>query len=147
MTPESTLATPPRTLLLVDNERGILSALQRLLHNDGYEILTAESALAGLELMRAHKVGVVISDGLMSGLNGAQFLREVRGRFPNTARIMLTGFTSPEVVHDAIKTCGLFRFLSKPWDNEQLRETIREAFLHHESLTDPAHVEVAYHHG
>jgi DNA-binding NtrC family response regulator len=143
MAPETTFASPPRTLLIVDNERGILSALQRLLRNDGYEIITAESGLAGLELMRIHDVGVVVSDGLMSGLNGAQFLREVRARFPNTVRIMLTGFTSPEVVHDALKTCSLFRFLSKPWDNEQLRETIREGFLHHEALVR----EVAYHHG
>jgi DNA-binding NtrC family response regulator len=147
MTPETTLAGPPRTLLLVDNERGILSALHRLLRNEGYEILTAESALAGLEQMRAHKVGVVISDGLMYGMNGAQFLLEVRARFPDTVRIMLTGFTSPQVVHDAIRTCGLFRFLSKPWDNDQLRETIREAFLQYESKAEPARGEVAYHHG
>ena len=145
MTPETTLASPPRTLLLVDNERGVLSALQRLLRNDGYEILTAGSGLAGLELMRAHEVGVVVSDGLMSGLNGAQFLREVRARFPNTVRIMLTGFTSPEVVHDALKTCGLFRFLSKPWDNEQLRETLREAFLQYELSVERGGRQVATH--
>ena len=143
MAPETTFASPRRILLLVDNERGVLSALQRLLHNDGYQILTAESALAGLELLRAHDVGVVVSDGLMPGLNGAQFLLEVRARFPNISRIMLTGFTSPEVVHDAIKTCGLFRFLPKPWDNEQLRDTIRDGFRHHESLVQ----EAAYHHG
>jgi DNA-binding NtrC family response regulator len=128
----TTLERPSRTLLLVDNERGVLSALQRLLRNEGYEILAAESALAGLELLRKHAVGVVVSDGLMYGMNGAQFLLEVRARFPNTVRIMLTGFTSPEVVHDAIRTCGLFSFLAKPWDNEQLRDTIRDAFRQYE---------------
>lgn len=145
MAPETTFASPPRTLLLVDNERGVLSAVQRLLRNDGYQILTAESALAGLELLREHEVGVVVSDGLMSGLNGAQFLREVRARFPNIVRIMLTGFTSPDVVHDAIKTCGLYRFLSKPWDNEQLRETIRDAFLQYELSAERAGRQMAEH--
>jgi response regulator RpfG family c-di-GMP phosphodiesterase len=135
--------TPQRTLLLVDNERGVLSALQRLLRKEGYRILTAESGLAGLELLASHDVGVVVSDGLMAGMDGAEFLLETQARHPRTVRILLTGFTDPEVVHAAIKTCGLFRFLPKPWDDDLLRGAIRDAFRQHESLVR----EVAYHHG
>lgn len=134
--------SPQRTLLLVDNERGVLSALQRLLRKEGYRILTAESGLAGLELLASHDVGVVVSDGLMAGMDGAEFLLEVKARHPQTVRILLTGFTDPAVVHAAITTCGLFRFLPKPWDDDQLREAIRAAFQRHELLVR----EVAYHH-
>lgn len=126
-------AAPVRTLLLVDDERSILASLKRLLRNEGYTILTAEHGLAGLEVMATHDVGVVVSDGLMQGLTGAEFLLEVKARFPQTVRLLLTGFTNPEVVHDAIKTCQLFRFLPKPWDDEELRQALRAAFRQHEA--------------
>jgi DNA-binding NtrC family response regulator len=126
-------AVPLRTLLLVDDERSILASLKRLLRNEGYTILTAESGLAGLEVMAAHEVGVVVCDGLMHGLTGAEFLVEVKARFPQTVRILLTGFTDPDVVHEAIKTCQLFKFLPKPWDDKELRQALRDAFRQYES--------------
>lgn len=130
-----TAAAPLRTLLLVDDERSILSSLKRLLRNEGYTILTAEHGFAGLEQMASHEVGVVICDGLMVGMTGAEFLFEVKARYPQTVRILLTGFTDPEVTHEAIKTCQLFKFLPKPWDDEELRQTLRAAFRQHESLS------------
>ncbi|MBI5784349.1 MAG: response regulator [Rhodocyclales bacterium] len=126
-------ALPTRTLLLVDDEPSILASLRRLLRNEGYCILTAENGLAGLEQMATHEVGVVVCDGLMQGLTGAEFLQEVKVRFPLAVRILLTGFTDPDVVHDAIKTCQLFRFLPKPWDDDELRQTLRAAFRLYES--------------
>lgn len=126
-------ALPVRTLLLVDDEPSILASLRRLLRNEGYQILTAENGLAGLEQMATHEVGVVVCDGLMQGLTGAEFLQEVKVRFPLTVRILLTGFTDPDVVHDAIKTCQLFKFLPKPWDDDELRQTLRAAFRLYES--------------
>jgi response regulator RpfG family c-di-GMP phosphodiesterase len=127
------VAVPRRTLLLVDDERSILSSLMRLLRNEGYEILTADNGLAGLELLASHEVGVVVCDALMQGMSGAEFLREVRVRFPGTVRILLTGFTDPDVVHEAITTCQLFRFLPKPWDEEELRQALLAAFRQYEA--------------
>jgi response regulator RpfG family c-di-GMP phosphodiesterase len=132
MTLDTVTTLPPRTLLLVDDETSILASLKRLLRNEGYSILTAENGLAGLEQMASHEVGVVVCDGLMIGMTGAEFLQEVKARFPQTVRILLTGFTDPEVVHEAIKTCQLFKFLPKPWDDEELRQAIRDAFRQHE---------------
>ena len=126
---------PARTLLLVDDERSILSSVKRLLRNEGYEILTAEDGLSGLDRMaNAHDVGVVICDGLMLGMTGAEFLCEVKDRYPDTVRILLTGFTDPEVTNEAMRTCDLFKLLSKPWDDTELLQTVRAAFRHHESL-------------
>jgi DNA-binding NtrC family response regulator len=132
MTLDMVTALPTRTLLLVDDESSILSSLRRLLRNEGYNILTAESGLAGLEIMSGHEIGVVVCDGLMIGMTGAEFLQEVRARFPQTVRILLTGFTDPDVVHEAIKTCQLFKFLPKPWDDQELRQAIRDAFRQYE---------------
>lgn len=130
---DMTAGAPVRTLLLVDDEPSILSSLQRLLRKEGYRILTAVNGLAALEIMASQEVGVVVSDGLMEGMTGAEFLHEVKIRFPRTARILLTGFTDPEVVMAAIKNCQLFKFLPKPWDDEELRETLRTAFEFHEA--------------
>jgi DNA-binding NtrC family response regulator len=133
MTLDTVTALPTRTLLLVDDERSILASLKRLLRNEGYNILTAENGLAGLEQLATHDVGVVVSDGLMQGLTGAEFLQEVRVRYPKAVRILLTGFTDPDVVHDAIKTCQLFKFLPKPWDDQELKQALQAAFRLHES--------------
>jgi DNA-binding NtrC family response regulator len=132
MTLDTVTAHPQRTLLLVDDETSILASLKRLLRNEGYTILTAENGLAGLELLASNEVGVVVCDGLMIGMTGAEFLQEAKVRYPQVVRILLTGFTDPEVVHEAIKTCQLFKFLPKPWDDQELRQAIRDAFRQHE---------------
>lgn len=126
-------AAPARTLLLVDDEPSILSSLQRLLRKEGYRILTASNGLAALEILAGHEVGVVVSDGLMEGMTGAEFLHEVKIRHPRTVRVLLTGFTDPEVVMAAIKNCQLYKFLPKPWDDDELRQALRGAFDLHES--------------
>lgn len=127
-------AAPARTLLLVDDEPSILSSLQRLLRKEGYRILTATNGLAALEILAGQEVGVVVSDGLMEGMTGAELLHEVKIRFPRTVRVLLTGFTDPEVVMAAIKNCQLFKFLPKPWDDDELRQTLQAAFEHRESM-------------
>lgn len=126
-------AAPARTLLLVDDEPSILSSLQRLLRKDGFRILTAQNGLAALEILADQEVGVVVSDGLMEGMTGAEFLHEVKIRFPRTVRILLTGFTDPEVVMAAIKNCQLYKFLPKPWDDDEVRQTLKAAFEFFES--------------
>jgi DNA-binding NtrC family response regulator len=137
-----------RTLLLVDDERSILSSLKRLLRNEGYDIVTAENGLAALEQLAARDVGVVVSDGLMQGMTGAELLQEAKVRHPRTVRILLTGFTDPEVVHEAIKHCALFKFLPKPWDDDELRRAIRDAFRHYEAAMGASRRETAaYHEG
>src|SRR5574343_1071311 len=90
--PEDTL--PETTVLLVDDEPAILSALRRLLRPDGYNILTAESGREGLELLSEYPVDLVISDMRMPEMNGAQFLEKVRHDYPGTVRIRSEEHTS-----------------------------------------------------
>ncbi|MET0981914.1 MAG: EAL domain-containing protein [Telluria sp.] len=121
---------PRPTLLLVDDEASILSSLRRLLRNDGYRILTAASGAEGLEVLAGHTVDVIVSDQRMPGMTGVEFLRSVRQLYPDTVRIVLSGFTELQTVTDAVNAGAIYKFLTKPWDDTQLRTHIREAFSH-----------------
>ena len=124
-----------RTLLIVDDEPSILNALTRLLRREGYEILTANSPLKALELLASHNVQVVVSDHRMPELSGIEFLSRVRKLYPDTVRIILTGFTDFDSVADSINRGAVYKFLTKPWDDDHLREAIREAFRLHAQRT------------
>jgi diguanylate cyclase (GGDEF)-like protein/PAS domain S-box-containing protein len=126
---------PSRTLLLVDDEPGILSSLKRLFRREGYRILTAESGMKGLELLASNAVGVVISDARMPEMNGGEFLGRVREMYPNVLRMMLSGYTDLKAVTTAVNRGELFSFLTKPWDDAELIEAVRDAFRHYERRT------------
>lgn len=123
---------PSRTLLLVDDEANILSALKRLLRRDGYDILTAMSAEQGLEMLASHRVDVIISDQRMPGMSGVEFLRRVKTLHPKTVRLVLSGYTDLQAVTDAINEGAIYKFLTKPWDDDILRANIKEAFRNKE---------------
>ncbi len=127
-----------RTLLLVDDEENIASALVRLLRRDGYNILRANSGKAGLELLAQHEVGVIISDQRMPEMTGAEFLSKVKELYPDTVRIMLSGYTDLNSVTDAINRGAIYKFLTKPWEDDLLRENVEEAFKHHEMKLENA---------
>jgi diguanylate cyclase (GGDEF)-like protein len=122
-----------RTLLLVDDEANILAALKRLFRREGYTVLTAEDGMAGLEVLARQRVDVVISDGRMPGMSGAEFLGKVRQLHPDTVRIVLSGYTDLNAVTNAVNRGELFRFLLKPWNDAELVDTVREAFRYSEA--------------
>jgi len=121
-----------RNLLLVDDEENILRALVRLLRRDGYRILTANSGQEGLMLLAEHEVGVIISDQRMPEMSGVEFLGEVKERYPDTVRIVLSGYTDLNSVTDAINQGAIYKFLTKPWDDELLRKNVQKAFQYYE---------------
>lgn len=115
------------TLLLVDDEASILSSLRRLLRPTGYTIHMAESGAAGLDILEREPVDLVVSDMRMPEMNGAQFLEQVRKRWPDTMRILLTGYADVGSTIEAINRGEIYRYISKPWDDNQLVLTIRDA--------------------
>lgn len=119
---------PHRRLLLVDDEENILSALKRLLRTEGYEILTANGGEAGLEILAQNKVDVIVSDQRMPGMAGTEFLRRAKELHPDTIRMVLSGYAELEVITSAINDGAIYKFLSKPWEAEQLCAHIAEAF-------------------
>ena len=121
------LQTTP-TLLLVDDEVNIQHALVRTLRNEGYRILTAANASAAMKLLGQHEVQVILSDQRMPGLTGTELLGNVKAMYPNTMRILLSGFSDAAAVTDAINHGAIYNFLTKPWDEENIRLQLREAF-------------------
>ncbi|MES2740282.1 MAG: EAL domain-containing protein [Pseudomonadota bacterium] len=128
--PEHLLRLPKqqRTLLLVDDEQNIVSAVKRLLRREDYHILTANSGQEGLDLLTRHKVDVIVSDQRMPGMIGADFLRKAKQLYPDTIRIMLSGYTELQSVTDAVNEGAIYKFLTKPWEDELLRGHIADAF-------------------
>jgi CheY-like chemotaxis protein len=114
--------------LLVDDEANVISALRRLLRQEGYRILTAESGEEALEILATQPADVVVSDQRMPGMSGAEFLGRVRDIYPDTVRLVLSGFSDLEALTDAINQGSIYKFISKPWDDDALRRILREAF-------------------
>ncbi len=115
------------TLLFVDDEANILSALKRLFRPFGYRIFTAEGGAAGLEIMARETVDLVISDMRMPEMNGAEFLEKVRDGWPDTVRILLTGYAEIGATIDAINKGRIYRYISKPWEDNDITLTVRQA--------------------
>ncbi len=121
-----------RTILLVDDEENITSSLARLLRRDGYNILRANSGQEGLTLLMQNQVGVIISDQRMPGMTGTEFLSKVRDLYPDSVRIVLSGFTELKSVTDAINCGAVYKFITKPWEDDLLRANVEEAFQRYE---------------
>lgn len=117
-----------RTLLLVDDEENILAALRRLLRAEGWLVLSATSGEQALQLMALHEVDVILSDQRMPGMTGVELLRRAKQLYPETIRLVLSGYTELQSITDAINEGAIYKFLAKPWDDEQLRASLREAF-------------------
>lgn len=115
------------TILLVDDEANILSALRRLLRPAGYRILTAESAAEALDLLETDPVDLIISDMRMPGMDGATFLTRVRERWPQTLRILLTGYADMEATIAAINQGEIYRYVAKPWNDHDLKLLVGDA--------------------
>jgi EAL domain-containing protein (putative c-di-GMP-specific phosphodiesterase class I)/ActR/RegA family two-component response regulator len=116
------------TLLLVDDEEPVRASLVRLLRKEGYRILTAGSAAEGFELLASHDVGVVVADHRMPGMTGVEFLSRVKELYPDTVRMILSGYADVKSVTDAINRGAVSRYLSKPWDDNELKGEIKAAF-------------------
>lgn len=122
------------SVLLVDDEPNILSALRRVLRRDGYEIFTAQSGEEALELLANNPVMVILSDQRMPNMTGTEFLSRVKIMHPRTVRIILSGYADLNSITEAINKGEIYKFRTKPWDDEELRNDVREAFLHYEAL-------------
>ena len=124
----------PLTLLLLDDEENILRALSRVLRRDGYKILLATKPRDAFELLAKNDVQVVISDQRMPEMSGTTFLSKVKDLYPDTVRIVLSGYSDLKTVTDAVNQGAIFKFLSKPWEDEQLRKEIAQGFVHAKSM-------------
>ncbi|MDT8426377.1 MAG: response regulator [Methyloprofundus sp.] len=117
-----------RKLLLVDDEANILKALQRLLRRDGYTILLANNGAEALQLLLENNIGVIIADHRMPAMTGTELLSQVKDLYPDTTRIVLSGFSDIDSITEVINQGNIYKFLAKPWDDAEIRTTVQEAF-------------------
>jgi len=122
------------TLLLLDDEENILKALTRIFRRDGYRILSTTSIKEAFSLLATNDVQVIVSDQRMPEMSGTEFFSQVKAIYPNTVRIVLSGYTDLKSVTDAINEGAIYKFLTKPWDDQQIREQIQQAFSYHSAM-------------
>jgi diguanylate cyclase (GGDEF)-like protein/PAS domain S-box-containing protein len=120
-----------QTLLVVDDDPDTLSALHRLLRRDNYRVLTASTPLEGFELLALYRVQVVMCDQRMPVMSGTEFLSKVKEMYPDTMRIILSGYTGVRSVLDSINRGAIYKFYTKPWNDAELRDNVRLAFRHY----------------
>jgi len=121
-----------QTVLFVDDEVNILKAVQRLFRNEPFRVLAASRAREALELLENESPQVVVTDQRMPEMSGVDLLSAVRERHPDVVRMMLTGYTEIDVAVEAINRGAIYRLITKPWNDEELKATIRQALEQHE---------------
>ncbi|MDR3411557.1 MAG: EAL domain-containing protein [Formivibrio sp.] len=116
------------TLLLVDDEPNIINALRRIFHHEGYRIVCANSAAVALELMALNRIDVILSDQRMPEMTGVELLSRIKELYPSTIRIVLSGYSDINDITDAINKGAIYKYFTKPWDDEILCEEMRKIF-------------------
>lgn len=115
------------TLLIVDDEKNILTSLSRLLEEEcDFDVIAKSSAIEGLKVLEEEPIDLIISDMRMPEMDGATFLSEAAQRWPDTPRILLTGFADIESTIRAINDAGISHYISKPWDDALLVKIVNE---------------------
>jgi CheY-like chemotaxis protein len=122
------------TVLFVDDEANILTALNRLLRREGYQILMAGSGAEGLELLDRQPVQLIVSDQRMPDMAGTEFLQRVKEKHPDTVRVILSGYSDVNVILDSVNKGEIYQFLTKPWKGEELKIAIKQCLDHYHLL-------------
>lgn len=124
------------TILCVDDEKNILHSLKRLLRREGYRLLTASSGHEAFELLAQHDVQLIISDQRMPEMSGTEFLAQVKERYPDVLRIILTGYTDVDSITESINQGHIYKFFLKPWNDHNLKLEIRQALEQYDLIKD-----------
>src|SRR5687768_17932595 len=130
------MATATRhTILVVDDEPDVVKSVQDLLRYD-YRVLGATSAAEGLKIMEENEVHCVMTDQRMPETTGVEFLTHVRGEHPDAVRLLFTGYADIRAVIDAINQGNVFRYITKPWDPDELQTVIRQAVERYDMMVE-----------
>jgi len=118
------------TVLFVDDDANILKAIQRILRNERMDVITASGGQEALNILEKTDIEVVVSDQDMPGMSGVELLSRIRDQHPATVRMMLTGFTAMDVAVEAVNQGEIFRLITKPWKDDELKLILHQAFDH-----------------
>ena len=113
-------------ILIVDDEPDVLFSLKGLLRHN-FKLFTAESGEQALQILREHPIHVIMTDQRMPGMTGVELMSLAKTQFPGAIRIGFTGYADIKAVIEAINTGGLYRYITKPWDPDELIEVLSDA--------------------
>lgn len=122
------LQSAPCNLLVIDDEVGILKAIKRGFNHSKYNVLTALSAEEGLKVLETNDIQVLLSDFRMPETDGGTLVKHVQKQYPDIVSMILTGYADFDAAVDVMNSGAAYKFLSKPWDNQQLLEDVDQAF-------------------
>jgi putative nucleotidyltransferase with HDIG domain len=118
----------PVEILFVDDEKNVLQSLKRLCIDGNYSVILANSGEEALEILKNNpNIGLIVSDQRMPAMTGSEFLEKAKEMLPDTVRILLTGYADINAVADAINKGGAYRYITKPWNDEELLQIIGDA--------------------
>ena len=126
---------PKHPILVVDDEPDILFSLRALLRRE-FEVHTAEGGAQALEVLQRHPVHVIMTDQRMPEMTGSELLSQARGACPEAIRIIFTGYADLKAVIDAVNRGEIYRYLTKPWDPDDLCAVLHQACDHYEALAE-----------
>lgn len=114
-------------ILIVDDEELVLKSLQRVFRKEGYNLYFATNGQKALEIMEDVPIDLILSDQRMPGMTGTELLKIVKEKWPNTIRVIISGYADFEAVLSAINEGEVYRFVTKPWEDNSLRALVRRA--------------------
>jgi len=127
------------TILFVDDEENILNSVIRTFVDSEFSILTASDAAQALDHLKSQTIAVLVTDNMMPGMNGMELLALTKKISPNTVKVMMTAYTDLPTVIEAINRVEVFRFIVKPWDNQELLTTVNEGVNRYRLLESLSH--------
>jgi response regulator RpfG family c-di-GMP phosphodiesterase len=136
------MAQPTPAILVVDDDLAVLDSLTEQLKCEGYTVLASATVEGALELLRSHRVALLISDQKMPGMLGPEVLAEAKRLQPHSSRILITGMLSADTVINAINQGEIFRFLAKPWLRAELLATVTNAVARYELISSNANLQM-----
>lgn len=121
-------------VLFLDDEESIINGIQRLFIREPYAVFATTKVSEAREALEKYKIKVVVSDYRMPDISGTQFLRELKGQYPDIVKVLFTGYTDFSAAEEAINVGEVYRFISKPWKTTELLSTIRQCIEHYDLL-------------
>ncbi len=115
-------------IMFVDDEKEILTSLRRLFMEDGYNIVLAQSGNEALEILKKETLDIIVSDQRMPEMSGVEFLEQAKLCSPHSIRILLTAYADINAAIDSVNKCDLFKYITKPWNNDEFKRSVRYAF-------------------
>jgi putative two-component system response regulator len=122
-------------VLILDDEENVLRSLRRLLVDDGFEVRTCTRGSEAIEALKGGETSVIVSDNLMPGMKGVDFLERAKEISPDSVRIMLTGHTDMQTAMDAINRGAVYKLITKPWDDDTLRRVVRDSVSRYQIIS------------